>query len=381
MNTLEVLLNKRWILKSRGKDLYYQVRDQLPAVKKFLSEKMGYQVVVNPYLIKVEKMPARALPWMGIQEFNHKLQYVFLCMILMFLEDKEAEEQFVLSDLTEYIQSQYKEEQIDWTSYTSRRHLVKVIKFCVSSGMMETDDGSEEEFAKNDSTEVLYENTGVSRYFMKNFTRNIMDYTSPEDFEEDEWIDINTDRGVARRQRVYRKLLMSMGMYREGEADEDFAYVRNYRNMIGGELEDMLDCELQVHKTSAFIVLGEGGSLGRCFPEERTLSDMALLCNRIIMEEISSGRMAVPVDEQIVVSAEEFRRLIESCKRRYGQGFIKTYREKTTREFYETVKEYMEQLDLIEDLGNRILIRPVVGKVTGSYPEDFICQEEAEDVE
>ena len=31
-------------------------------------------------------------------------------MILMFLEEKEAEEQFVLSELTEYIQGQYREE-------------------------------------------------------------------------------------------------------------------------------------------------------------------------------------------------------------------------------------------------------------------------------
>lgn len=29
--------------------------------------------------------------------------------------------------------------------------------------------------------EVLYENTGASRYFMRNFTHDIMTYTKPED--------------------------------------------------------------------------------------------------------------------------------------------------------------------------------------------------------
>lgn len=107
-------------------------------------------------------------------------------MILMFLEEKEAEEQFVLSELTEYIQGQYREEQIDWTVYQYRRHLIKVIKYCVNCGILNLNDGSEENFARDDTSEVLYENTGVSRYFMKNFTQDIMGYTTPEDQAEKE---------------------------------------------------------------------------------------------------------------------------------------------------------------------------------------------------
>ena len=136
MRALEILLERRWILKSREKELYYQIKDELGTVKKFLMEKLGYQVIVNPYLVKVEKMPATPENWMGIQEFTRKIEYVFFCMILMFLEEKEAEEQFVLSELTEYIQGQYREEQIDWTVYQYRRHLIKVIKYCVNCGIL-----------------------------------------------------------------------------------------------------------------------------------------------------------------------------------------------------------------------------------------------------
>ena len=232
MRALEILLERRWILKSREKELYYQIKDELGTVKKFLMEKLGYQVIVNPYLVKVEKMPATPENWMGIQEFTQKIEYIFFCMILMFLEEKEAEEQFVLSELTEYIQGQYREEQIDWTIYQYRRHLIKVIKYCVNCGILNLNDGSEESFARDDTSEVLYENTGVSRYFMKNFTQDIMGYATPEDFEKQEWIDVNEERGIVRRQRVYRKLLMTMGMYKSPETEEDFAYVRNYRNMI-----------------------------------------------------------------------------------------------------------------------------------------------------
>ena len=190
MKVLEVLLNRRWILKSRERELYYQVKEALASgeEKKFLREKLGYQVLINPYMIKVEKLPAVPENWMGIADFRDSIEYVFFCLVLMFLEDKEAEEQFVLSELTEYVQSQYEKEQIDWTIYRYRRHMIKVMKYCVVCGILDVNDGSEEGFAKDDTSEVLYENTGVSRYFMKNFTQDIMGYTEPKDFKKEEWI-------------------------------------------------------------------------------------------------------------------------------------------------------------------------------------------------
>lgn len=128
MKPLEVLLSKRWILKSREKELYYQIKDEIGKNREFLTEKLGYQTIITPNLIKLEKIPAYAQNWMGIQEFTNLIEYIFLCMILMFLEDLDAGEQFVLSMLTEYIQTHTKEEQIDWTIYSYRRHLVKVMK-------------------------------------------------------------------------------------------------------------------------------------------------------------------------------------------------------------------------------------------------------------
>lgn len=35
---------------------------------------------------------------------------------------------------------------------------------------------------EDQSGQVLYENTGASRYFMKNFSMDIMSYSEPEDF-------------------------------------------------------------------------------------------------------------------------------------------------------------------------------------------------------
>ena len=371
MNALETLLSRRWILKSRDRELYYQMKDEIGGLKKFLTEKMGYQVIVNPYLVKVEKLPAKAERWMGIQEFTSPIEYAFLCLILMFLEDKEAEEQFVLSELTEYVQGQYREEKVDWTIYSYRRHLIKVMKYCVTIGILNVDDGSEENFARDDSSEVLYENTGASRYFMRNFTQDIMDYTDYRDFQKAEWIDVNEDRGIVRRQRVYRSLLMSMGLYRAEENEEDFAYVKNYRNMIQGELEALFPCELQVYRSSAYLVLGEECRLGRWLPEENTMSDIVLLLGQLVREKVEQRKFNLQTDESIRLSTEEYRSLIEECKRRFGSGFIKTYREMTTEEFYREISTYLINLELVERQREDVIVRPVLGRVIGKYPADF----------
>lgn len=371
MKPLEVLLSKRWILKNRDKELYYQLKDEIGKSRDFLTEKLGYQAIVTPNLIKLEKIPAYAQNWMGIQEFSDHLEYIFLCMILMFLEERDSGEQFVLSMLTEYIQGNIKEEQIDWTIYNYRRHLVKVMKYCVKVGILEIDDGSEDNFMKSDEGEVLYQNMGASRYFMKNFSRDISDYQKQEDFLKEEWIGMNEDRGIIRRQRVYRSLLMSPGIYLNDDTEEDFAYVRHYRGMIQEELDRFFDCELQVHKTSAFLVMGEDSNLGKSFPEENTLSDIVLLWCGLFRQKINDGDIEVPVGEDIVISTQQFVAISEECKRRYGNGWIKTYREMTMGEFCNKLKEYMIIMEMIKEIYDQIMIYPIVGKVEGCYPKDF----------
>ena len=371
MKALEVLLSKRWILKSRDRELYYSVRDELPKFKSFLIEKLGFQVVINSYLIKLEKIPAVAENWMGIKEFSDKMEYVIFMTVLMFLEEKDMGEQFVLSELTEYIQTAVEVETIDWTVYRSRKYLVKVMKYLVSEGILELNDGSEEDFAKDGISEVLYENTGVSRNFVKNFTRDISNFKGMADFEDGDFIDTNEDRGIVRRQRVYRKLLLSAGLYRNENTEEDFNYIRNFRGIIANDFESLFDCNLHIHKSSAYLVINEGSRLGRAFPEESTLSDIVLLVNDLILNRIDENKLTPAVDESIVLSLESFNELIEEAKRLYGNGFAKTYRDMTTKEICSVVTEYMMELGFIEYIGNDVKINPIVGKVAGTYPKDF----------
>jgi uncharacterized protein (TIGR02678 family) len=115
MKEFETLLDKRWVLKSEDKDLYYKVRDAIGEIRRFATDKMGCQVIENSLLVKLEKIPAIPESCMGIEEFTSQEEYAFLCILLMFLEDKDAEEQFILSQLTEYIASNMPQGSVDWT--------------------------------------------------------------------------------------------------------------------------------------------------------------------------------------------------------------------------------------------------------------------------
>lgn len=372
MNVLEKLLSERWFVKAVNKEEYYQVKDEIGKYQSLLSEKLGYHMIVNPYVIKLEKIPAVPENWMGIMEFNEPMDYVFFCLTLMFLEDKEIEGQFILSQLTEFVQSTWKQSDIDWTVYQNRRCLVKVLKYCVKCGILQVHDGSEDNFRNDSQADVLYLNTGVSRYYMRNFTKDITGFTSPQDFLGEDWFGLDEDRGIIRRQRVYRRLLMSMGMERTEETEEDFAYIRTYgKKNIEKDFSDLLNCELQIYRNQAFLVLSEDSNMGKCFPDANSLSDIALLIAYMIREMVGRGELEPDIQDMIYIQENQFLDMIENCKKTYQNGFAKLYREMTAKEFCRVVMEYLLQMELIERKEGSVKIRAAFSRIVGVYPENF----------
>ena len=114
MREFEALLENFWIIKEQDKDLYQQVKDALPVLKPVIENKLGYRLVVTPYLIKMEKVPGRAEEWMGIPGFDQPLEYALL-PFTNFLEDYGAQEQFILSQVTGFYNPPFRCGEVDWT--------------------------------------------------------------------------------------------------------------------------------------------------------------------------------------------------------------------------------------------------------------------------
>ena len=374
MKELEILLDNYWISKDEEKELYYRVKDSINDFKSFLIDKLGYHLIINPYLIKLEKLPGAAEEWMGIDEFESIMDYAFLCILLVFLEDRGREEQFVLSQITEFIQANCPgDEKVDWTLFKHRKCLIRVMRFAANVGLLKLNDGEEGKFANDSGQEVLYESTGLSRYFVRSFTQNILGYTSYRDIENAEIIEIDKDRGILRRQRVYRRLLMSPVVYNEGAEDSDYAYIRNYRGMMENDFEKYLGLPLHVHRNGALLVVPEGISLRDCFPELKAISDIVLQMNDLINKYVKSGKLALSKEDIITLSRAAFESMVKELRENCSMGWSKEYREIGLDGLIMEIIKYMSGFNmLINDENLReIKIMPLAGKITGHYPVDF----------
>lgn len=379
MKELEVLLENRWVLKSENKDLYYRIRDGITEIRRFATEKLGCQVIENSLMVKLEKIPAIPESCMGISGFKSNEEYAFLCVLLMFLEDKDAEEQFILSQLTEYISSNMPGQTVDWTLYTNRRRLINVLRYAENQGIIRVTDGNDDAFMDEQSGEVLYENTGVSKYFMRNFTWDIMSATASENFMGSDWFDIDEDRGIARRHRVYKRLFFSLGMYMKSGSYEDFEYLKNQGRRLIDELEQNFDCRVHIHKGSAFILMGENCHMGISFPGNNAMSDVILLCCKEIRKNVESGTWKTQNDDTVIADRTDFENMIKTVKKVNGAGFTKSLREMPDGEFVNQVMEQLRWFTFVEcdEREHQVIIFPSAGKMAGAYPNDFLTREES----
>ncbi|MDR1530838.1 MAG: TIGR02678 family protein [Clostridiales bacterium] len=375
MTALEELLKNRFIVKQNDKDKFYRIKDALPRCRPFIQDKLGYRLIVNPLLIKLEKIPGKAEPYMGIMEFSRQEEYGMLCVVLMFLEEKNAEEQFVLSQLTEYVQANYAPYRLDWTNHTQRRSFIKVMKFCAANSFFKVTEGDDEAFVRDEETEVLYEVVGASRYFMRHFIRDITDFASIEDFEKSERFDQEEDRGVVRRNRIYRKLVMSPCVTREGDNDEDFIYLRNFRGNVEKDMNE-LNCDLHIHRECAFIVTDKHADFSRAFPENNNLSDITLLIFKMLREAVERGDLTPDNRAELHVARQRLLECTALCKRDFGQYYGKTYRERSDAELLDDCLNYMEGFGLArQEDGGEVVIMPLAARFCGIYTAQTIKQE------
>ena len=370
MRALHILLSERFIIKSRNQERYLQVKDGLKECRKFVEEKLGYNIIVNPNFIKLEKIPGIPEPWMGIGAFREIREYTMLLYLLMFLEDKDMEQQFVLSEITEflYMQATESEDVFDWTDFGTRKQLIRVIKYTLETGLIKLTDGDESNFARDEEAEVLYENTGLTKYFLRYFGTDIMAFTDPEDFISLAWHDIDEDRGILRRQRIYRRLLLSPGVYRDDAQNDDFAYIRNYRNQIEKDFQSILDCDLHLHKSSAYLVLDDMKRVGKHFPSTNTIDGMITYLFTYLKGKIN--KTAFTSMEQDKMALEDFQKHLSKGIEKIKPYISKTYRDRSNDSLTEEIHDAMIKYGFIKQQADEITLYPIIGKLAGYYKED-----------
>lgn len=310
---------------------------------------------------------------MGIGDFMSKEDYALLCMLLMFLEEKDAQDPFVLSQLLEFISLNISGDFIDWVQSKNRRRLIRVLRFAVQESLIVALEGREEDFAERVEGEILYANTGASRYFMRRFSETLTDCRSLEDILRIDSEQGGEEQGAARRHRVYKRLLYSPGVYRADGLDADFEYIKNYASRMNEELGPLLKGQINVYRGSAYFIASDGCRMGEFLPTSTMTSDLVVLVCRLIQAKIASGDWKPGTDERIIVDEIALEQLIVSAKKDYSACLAKTYREKTDREFIADIYSALIYWTIIKpaDEAGAICIYPAAGLLSGHYPKEW----------
>lgn len=372
MNEVRTLFERFWICRETDKETFYKVKRDIPNFQKFVREQLGWKLVHTENLLKLEKRPAHAESFMGMEEFTDIRDYCILCVVLMYLEDKEDQEQFLLSELIDYVETQLKAYmEIDWTSFTQRKSLVRVLQYMERLGMLRVYEGSSDAFSAEAGQEVLYENTGYSKYFATSFPTDISGYETWEDFEKADFEEFDEDRGSVRVNRVYRQLATCPAFYWESNEDSDAIYLKNQRQRIARNLNENLGGNLDVYKNAAFFTLEEDDCYGAVHPRDAMLPEAVLLLCGKIQSSIAKGKLNREENDGISMTREQFAKQVISVRKKWSSAWSKEFREMDEEKLVDTILAYMKNWMMVRCEEDKLVILPAVGRMNGFYPDDF----------
>ena len=373
MNAISLLLDNYWIIRDLNKEDYYQIKNEIndKETKRFIQEMLGWKLIHTENLIKLEKIPVNAKAFMGIEEFLETRDYCLLCAVLMFLEDKEENNQFLLSDLIRYVEaiiSEYME--VDWTSFAQRKSLVRVLQFVENKGMLKVYEGDSSNYSKEMASEVLYENTGLSRYFATNFPIDISNLETWADFEKKQMEELDDKHGQLRINRVFRNLVTCPSLHFIDPNDSDFLYLKNKRAFINTSIEKNMNGTLELSKNNVAIIFVDTNPIGDYHPKNSMLSEIVLLINHEIYKmSKDKKRLIINQDDTITIANHKFDEILLKLKKQYHNLFSKEYREMTNDKYLLLVKDYMQKWLLIKEENEQIIIYPSIALTSGKYPD------------
>ncbi|MTH54254.1 TIGR02678 family protein [Bacillus mangrovi] len=371
-DALGILFEQFWVLRSDDPAAYHLIREREHSLKRYLSEKFGFDLIIHQHFIKLEKIPVDPKSWMGIQEFTEPMDYAVFCCALAFSERRSVDEQFLLSDLTEDVQEMYPGEfPLDWTNFQHRKSLVRALKKLMELKLIKAVDGEIDLFAASEEEEVLYEVTVYARYFMRSYPEDLFRYETIEEILVSEW----SRQQDERRKRVYRKLMFSPIVYRESEDDPDFAYIRNFRNRLRDDLEEHTPFRLEVYKNAALLIMPERKQRYTLYPDQRGISDISLQIAAWI--RLEKERFQADERGEIRITYSEAEQLIADVKGENGHGWSKQYRESSAAQVTEEWLQLLGDWELayMEPETDLIVLQSGLGRMIGVYPKDYVKEE------
>lgn len=376
MNNINYLLDKGIIIREFEKEKYYELKENINEYTEFFEKELGWKVIVNEKIIKLEKKPYSKNKYSAISEFNTKEEFMIFTSLLIVLGSMEDSEQFILSELISLIKDELKSFFIlDLNQYHYIKKLINVLKYAENNYLISVIDGKIDNFSDDTEVEVLYQNTGISRYY------SLSDFSLNDDYSDDnnKGIDVNydlendeidIDKGKIRRNRVYTRLLTESIIYSATGEDLDLAYIKNQRNRINDNIMKYLDMELEVYQNCAFLVTDSKDRFGQIFPDDKAITGICLRLLSLLRKKVDEGLIKTNLS-MYTYTRKELLQLLEEEKSTNSQAWGKQLREMKIDKLFIEILDNLEKFSFIKIDEDNITFLPSAGKFTGTYPNDY----------
>ncbi|MCK2005118.1 TIGR02680 family protein [[Brevibacterium] frigoritolerans] len=372
---IALLMENFWFTRKHDLDKYMLIRQNRKEIQKYFIDNFGYQVQVNNSIVKLEKIPSKAKPWMGIQDFTDTLDYIFFTSILSYLEDKSSDDIFIVSMLSEYIKQFLSQVlPIKWENYRHRLSFVRAMKFAEKQHLIEVMEGEINLYKDDESIEVLYRPTMISKYFTRFFSKPIQDFSSQEEMLEDRWKVEGFMNAKTRRQAISRKLFSSPLVYRNELDGEEKKYFANYGYSIIDAIEEYTPYEVETYRNELFLISKERNIRLEQFPEGKMLSQIALQFGTFVQKKIN--KLEENPEFELEIPRFVFIQWIQELQQMNGHGWSKEYREKFHEEIAKEMIIYLTEWKFLEEdtKAHSIILYPIITRVGGEYPVEYRFQ-------
>lgn len=356
---LRALLGQFWIVRDKEPDLYRLIRERKTLLQKFFLDRMGLRLLIHRHFIKLEKLPLEPESWMGFSSFRQPLDYTLFSCVLAFLEGKNIEEQFLLSELCQDLKTLIPAQlELDWNHYEHRKSLVRALQGAVELNLLQGVEGDITEFRHDEEQEVLYEVPLISRYFMP---------VIQEEGQSD-----SSQPQLSRRQRIYRDLFLKPAVHRQGR-EEDFEYLRRYHQQMVDDISAHTDFQLEVYRDVAFLVTFDKRTAYDTFPDNRGVADVALHFITILRRERQKGTLTIEDGGKVLLTQGEFRGLVAQTQEEFSAGWSKEYRTGGTNMIAHKLYQFLLEWEMVGPgpQERTLFVYPHLARLQGEYPPSF----------
>ncbi|HAH97067.1 MAG TPA: TIGR02678 family protein [Firmicutes bacterium] len=378
----QALLGRTWVVKTDDPEMYNAIRRNYRELKEWFQEYCGFNLIFTRQVIKLEKVPGKAYPWMGFAEFSDPRDYGLFSFCLWYLEDKSDGEQFLLSEMVSavlehiagFLHDKAEIAGIDLTNYDHRLSLARALRKLRELGILTVVDGDEGEWVRQD-LDILYESSQVVHFVLRHFEKELSYYGNVNDLAAGVYPETAEGRAQKLRHSIFRRLIQEPVILDSEWSPEEHSYITAKHQAVCNNLRAISGLEGQRFGEGLILVQSNGASECEVFPTTKVVSDICLLLagelrrtyeNPVLQSMYQIQREA---DGSVLITLTALEQMLNKLREHYGKYWSKEHQSQTTTDLSGSVIAHLVEWKLGSCPDEQtVLLSPALARWEGTYP-------------